>query len=81
MGRNFISLSAKDWLEYKGGKLLWNPPLAAAETELKFLLKSRIQRPYKTHLMVVPRVMNFLWKNQMGNEVDLLFTIPIGMPF
>ena len=22
-----------------------------------------------------------LWRNQMGNEADLLFTIPIGMPF
>ena len=30
--------------------------------------------------MVVPRLIKFSWKKQMGKEADLLFTIPVAMP-
>ena len=29
-----ISLSAKDWFEYKGGNIMWSPPLDVADTAL-----------------------------------------------
>ena len=60
-GEMFISLSAKDWFENKGGNLLWDPPPAAAETSLELLLQSIIQRPYKSCVMVVPWIMTFSW--------------------
>ena len=54
-------------------------PLAAAEIALEPFLESRIQRPYKSHFMVVTQLMIFSWRKQMGKEVDLLFTVPVGM--
>ena len=75
------SLSAKDWFEYKGDDLMWSPPPSAADISLGVLLESLLQRMYKTNFMVVPRLMIFLWRNQMGKEADLLFTVTVGMPF
>ena len=59
---------------------MWGPPPAIEETALDIFLKSSIQRPYKSHLMVAPRLMTFSWRNQMGEEVDFLFTVTVGMP-
>ena len=42
------SISAKDWFQYKGD---------TAETSLELLLESRLQRPYNSNVMVVPRLM------------------------
>ena len=78
-GDSLSGLSTKYWFEHKGDNLLWDPPLAASETALDILLESRLQKPYKSHLMVVPRIMIFYWRKQMGKEADLLFNVPIGM--
>ena len=59
---------------------MWGPPPAIEETALDIFLKSSIQRPYKSHLMVVPRLMTFSWRNQMGEEADLLFSVPVDIP-
>ena len=40
----------------------------------------RLQRPYKSHVIVVPQLMTFSWKNQMGKDEDFLFTVPVGIP-
>ena len=31
--------------------------------------------------MVVPWIMTFLWRNHMGKEADLMFTVTVGIPF
>ena len=36
---------------------------------------------YNLHLMVVTRLMEFLWRKHMGKEVDLPFNVTVGMPF
>ena len=75
------SLSAKNWCQHKEDILLWAPTPAAADTLLELLLESWIQQTYTTNLMVVPSLMIFLRIKQMGKEVDLLFTVPVGIPF
>ena len=62
MGDSLISISAKDWFEHKGDILLWDTLPSAAEIALDLLLESRIKRPYKSHFMVVPWLMTFLWR-------------------
>ena len=39
---------------------MWDKPPYAAEVALGLLLESRLQRPYKSHLMLVSRQMTFL---------------------
>ena len=79
-GESLRSLSAKDWFKHKVDNLLWGTPLTAEDTALEILLNSRIQRPYKSHVMVVPWLMKFSWRNQMGKEAELLFSVPVGIP-
>ena len=79
-GEIFISLSAKDWFEHKRYNLMWDPPPDAAETTLEILLESRIHLTYKSHVIVVSWIIIFSWRNKMGEEVDFLFTVTVGMP-
>ena len=51
------------------------------ETALELLLEARLKRTYKTNIVVIPQLMTFLWRRYMGKEADLLFTIPVGMPY
>ena len=60
---------------------MWTPLPSAIETDLDLLLEANLKSPYKTHIAVVPRLMTFLWRRHMGKEADLLFTIPVGIPF
>ena len=48
------NMTPSDWLEQKSDNLLWEPLPSAVETEIELLIESRIQRPYKSHRMVVP---------------------------
>ena len=79
-GESLNSIIAKDWFEHKGYNLLWATLPATAETSLDLLLKSRLQQPYKSHVVVVPWLITFSWRKHMGKEVDLLFTVTVGMP-
>ena len=59
---------------------MWSPPPAAVETALGIFFLSRIQQPYKSHVMVVHRLMILSWRNKMGEGADLLLTVPVGVP-
>ena len=67
--------------EQRGDNILWTLSPAAMETALDLLLEARIKRPYKTNIVVISLLMEFLWRRHTGNEADLLFTITVGMPF
>ena len=67
-------------MNIKGDNLLWDTPPSAAETALDILLKSRLQKPYKSHVMVVTFLITFSCRNQMGEEAGFLFTVPVGVP-
>ena len=78
---SLISLSAKYRFEHNDYKLLWAPPPDAAETALYLLLESKLQQPYRSHVMVVTWLMKFSWSKQMGKGAELLFTVTVGIPF
>ena len=80
-GDTLDPLDAMVWFEkeQRGDNLLWTPYLEAMETTLDLLLEDRIKRTYKTHTVVIPRLLKFLWGINMGNGGGLLFTIPVGM--
>ena len=80
MGKYIDKDEPKFLVKKKGDGLLWEPIPAVSETELELLMESQIQRPYKYHLMMVPCLINFLWRKNMGKEVDLL-TVLVGIPF
>ena len=65
-GESGTSLIVNDWFEHKGDNLLWDQSPTVGETSLEFLLESRLQRTYKTHLIVFPQLMTFWSRNHMG---------------
>ena len=81
MGRELEIIITIDWLKKKGDNLLCKPTPTEAETILELFLEARLHFPYKSHIMVVPRLMIFLWRKYMGKEADLIFTVPVGIPF
>ena len=77
------ALEKMGWFEEEkiGYNLLWDPSLTAIETTLYLFLEDRLKRPYKTNLFMSPQLMILLWRRKMVKEADLLFTIPVGIPF
>ena len=67
--------------EIIGDNQFCTPYTEDMETALELLLEARLKRTYKTNIVVIPQLMTFLWRRYMGKEADLLFTIPVGMPF
>ena len=47
------------------------------DTALELLLDSSIKGPYKSHVMLVPRLMKLSLRKQMGKEANLLSTVTI----
>ena len=41
----------------------------------------KTQRPFCTHITVVPRLMTGRWRKSLGKEADLIVKIPAGTPF
>ena len=77
------ALEKMGWFEEEkiGYNLLWDPSLTAIETTLYLFLEDRLKRPYKTNLFMSPQLMILSWRRKMVKEADLLFTIPVGIPF
>ena len=48
---------------------------------MEFLSEARLKRTYKTQIVVVLRLMEFLWIRNTGKEADPLFTITVGINF
>ena len=46
---------------------------------LEMLSEEIHKRPSATHIFVFLLLMTQLWRNNLGNYVDLMFTIPIGI--
>ena len=70
VGRQYVMLETSYWFEEinVGDKLLRASPPLAMETSLDLLLEARLNQQHKTHLVAVPRLMTFLWINNMGKE-------------
>ena len=83
MGETLNPLHEIDWFEEysKGDNLLCFICISVVETVLGLLIESRLHLPYKYHLMVVPLLIKFICKKQIGYEAGLVFTIPVGILF
>ena len=57
------------------------PPPVAMETAMKVFNKNRMAHPKRAHLFVVPRLMTYLCRKQLGKDADVLMTITTGDHF
>ncbi len=60
---------------------LWMLPPAAMEVAIKLLWEDRLAHPQWPHVFVVPRLMTHMWRRNLGKTADVLFTVPVGVPF
>ena len=67
--------------EQMGYNILWTPSSVAMDTALDLLLEAWINRFNKINIVVIPFLMELLWRIHMGKDADILFTIHVGMPF
>ena len=66
-GDTFTAMENPYWFEEEkiGDNLLWDPSPSAMETALYLLLGARLKQPHKPHMVVVPCLMNFLWRGHI----------------
>ena len=62
----------------KPGKFLWAPAPAAAGTAVEQLRKARQKCTMSSHIFLVPRLMQPLWRKQLYKASDIVLTIPPG---
>lgn len=60
---------------------LWMLPPAAMEVAIELLWEDKLAHPQWPHVFVVPRFMTHLWRRNLGKSADILFTVPVGVPF
>jgi hypothetical protein len=63
------------------GARLWMPPPATMETMMEMFNEDRLAHPTMPHVFVVPRLMTYLWRKELGKDADVLFTVQTGVPF
>ena len=57
------------------------PPPETMETIMEVFNEDRISHPWKPHVFVVPLLMTYLWRNHLGKDADLMFTVNPGEHF
>ena len=60
---------------------LWMLPPAVMEVATKLLWEDKMAHPQWPHIFVVPGFMTHMWRRNLGKLVDVLFTVPAGIPF
>ena len=60
---------------------LWMLPPAAMEVATEIFWEDKLAHPQWPHIFVVPRFMTHMWMRNLGKLVDVLFTVPTGVPF
>jgi hypothetical protein len=54
---------------------------AVMETALELFGNDRLAHPQGPHVFVIPHLMTHMWRKNLGMDVDVLFTVPAGVPF
>ena len=60
---------------------LWMLPPAAMEVAIELLWEDRLAHPQWPHVFCVPRLMTHMWRRDLGKNADILFVVPVGVPF
>ena len=81
-GLSLSVLSPNDWpKKHEEGKTyLWTPPPAAADAALDWMGESIHKRSSSVHIVMVPRLMTFRWRKQLGKMTDIMLVVPCGTP-
>ena len=58
---------------------LWYPPSEAIEAAMEIFMEARHKRIYVSHVTICPRLMTHIWRNVLGKDAELIFTIPVGL--
>ena len=77
------TLSPEGWLArvQDWSAFLWAGSLVVTQIFLKLIMDSKLKMPYPSHVMIVPRLMAYMYRKQLGKEADLLITLPVGLYF
>jgi hypothetical protein len=54
---------------------------AVMETALELFGNDRLAHPQWPHVFVILCLMTHMWRKNLGKNADVLFTIPVGIPF
>ena len=60
---------------------VWVMAPTVMETALELFGDDRLAHPRWPHVFVIPRLMTHMWRRNLGKDVDVLFTVPVGVPF
>jgi hypothetical protein len=60
------------------GTYLWSPPPAAGEAMVDRLGKSLHKRPTSIHVVLIPRLMTYLWRKRLSKTCDFMVDLPVG---
>ena len=75
-GLGLETLNPEVWFirgQGQGDYLLALAPLTT-ETALELMMYAKLKIPYAYHLMIVPWLMTYLCRKQLGKEADLMIT-------
>ena len=73
-----IYLSEDGWFDevFSEGNYLWTPPLAVAQVAVEQLCRNYHLREKSCHIVCLPVLMTFLWRNQLSKVANLIVTLP-----
>ena len=73
-----FSSEGLNWPKLQTGQFIWTPPPAAAGAAVEELRKARHKDVRSSHVFVVPRLMQPLWRKQLYKAADLVIELPAG---
>ena len=76
--RQLIHLSKERWFDevFAEGNYLWTPPPAVAQVSVEQLCRNYHLREKSCHIVCLPVLMTFLWRNQLSKVANLIVTLP-----
>lgn len=72
------ALTPEEWYSpfQEGIMHVWTPPPAAADLAVELLAEGIHKRPTCWHVVVVPRLMTYMWRKTLGKTCDVMLEIP-----
>ena len=82
-GSPLVDVGPEQWflLQKVQRPRLWMPSPAAMEMVMEVFSKDRLAHSRNPHVFVVPCLMTYLWRKNLGKDMDVLFTVQVGGHF
>ena len=81
-GKAWKVLDAEEWytvpFEDVNGCYIWFPPPSLAAMALELLCESHQVHPNTSHVFIVPNLMTYEWRKQLGKAADCRFTLNVN---